>query len=70
MLYLSNQFSQKKIYQKNYVSYIKNVKKPKICMEATRRNLQAQPKILKKYDQNTKSTNQKENFTKKVCLVR
>jgi hypothetical protein len=33
-------------------------------MEATRRNLQAQPKILKKC-WNTKSTNQNENFPKK-----
>jgi hypothetical protein len=33
-------------------------------MEATRRILQAQPKILKKY-RNTKYTNQNENFLKK-----
>jgi hypothetical protein len=35
------------------------VKEPKIGMGATRRNLRAQPK----------STNQNENFPKKVCLV-
>jgi hypothetical protein len=34
--------------KKNYVSYLKSVNQPKIRMEATRRNLQAQPKILKK----------------------
>jgi hypothetical protein len=33
-------------------------------MGATRRNLQAQPKILKN-EQNTNSTNQNENFCKK-----
>jgi hypothetical protein len=32
---------------KKNVSYLKSVKKPKIRMGATRRNLQAQPKILK-----------------------
>jgi hypothetical protein len=41
-----------KIFPKNYVSYLKSVKEPKICMRATRRNLQAQPsaqpKMLKK----------------------
>jgi hypothetical protein len=34
-------------------------------MWAIRRSLQAQPKILKKNYQNTKSTNQNENFPKK-----
>jgi hypothetical protein len=36
-------------------------------MEAAQRNLQAQPKILKN-DQNIKSTNQKENFPKKIIF--
>jgi hypothetical protein len=44
---------------------LKKEKEPKIRMGATRRNLQAQPKILKKNDRNTKSTNQNENFPKK-----
>jgi hypothetical protein len=38
----------KKFPKKNYVSYLKSVKAPKICMRATRRNLQTQPKTLKK----------------------
>jgi hypothetical protein len=33
---------------KKYFLYLKNVKEPKIRMGATRRNLQARPKILKK----------------------
>jgi hypothetical protein len=37
-------------------------------MKATRRNLQAQPNMLKKNHQNTKSTNQNENFPKKSML--
>jgi hypothetical protein len=32
--------------KKNYVSYFKSVKEPKIRIWATRRSLQAQPKIL------------------------
>jgi hypothetical protein len=39
-------------------------KDPKICIGATRRNLQARPEILKKY-RNVKSTDQNENFPKK-----
>jgi hypothetical protein len=34
-----------KIFPKNYVSYLKSVKEPKIRVGATRRNLQAQPKM-------------------------
>jgi hypothetical protein len=34
--------------KKNYVSYLKSVKEPKIRIGAPRRNLQAQPKMLKK----------------------
>jgi hypothetical protein len=41
--------------------------KEKIRMKATRRSWQAQPKILKNY-QNTKSTNQEVNFSKKSML--
>jgi hypothetical protein len=49
--------------------YLKSVKEPKIRMGATRRNLQARPRILKKI-RDIKSTNQNENFfKKKVCLV-
>jgi hypothetical protein len=40
--------SERKLSQKNYVSFLKSVKEPKIRIGATRRNLQAQPKILKK----------------------
>jgi hypothetical protein len=36
--------SERKFSQKNYASYLKSVKEPKIRMGATRRNLQAQPK--------------------------
>jgi hypothetical protein len=42
---------RKKISQKNYVSSLKSAKEPKIRMGATRRNLQAQPKMLKKIHQ-------------------
>jgi hypothetical protein len=45
----------------------KSEKKAKIRMGATGRSLQAQPKILKN-DQNTKSTNQNENFPKKTMF--
>jgi hypothetical protein len=38
-------------------------------MGATRRSLQAQPKILKKLSEH-KSTNQNENFPKKVCFAK
>jgi hypothetical protein len=35
--------SEQTFSQKNYISYLKNVKKPKTRIGATRRNLQAQP---------------------------
>jgi hypothetical protein len=55
--------SERNFFQKKYAEYLKNEKEPKICIGATRRNLQA-------HYRNTKSTNQKENFPKKkVCLV-
>jgi hypothetical protein len=38
-----------KFFQKKYAQYLKSVKEPKIRMGATRRNLQAQPKGLKKW---------------------
>jgi hypothetical protein len=44
--------SEPKFSQKKYIYYLKSVKKPKIRMGATRRNLQAQPKILKKLSEN------------------
>jgi hypothetical protein len=60
-----NQQIRMKIFpKKNFVSYLKSAKEPKICMRATRRNSQAQPKILKKY-RNIKSTNQNKKFLKK-----
>jgi hypothetical protein len=37
--------------KKSMFKYLKSVKEPKIRMGATRRNLQAQPKILKKLTQ-------------------
>jgi hypothetical protein len=40
--------SERKFSQKNYVSYPKSVKEPKIRIGATRWDLQAQPKMLKK----------------------
>jgi hypothetical protein len=40
--------SEQKCFQQKYVQYLKSVKEPKIRMGATRRILQAQPKILKK----------------------
>jgi hypothetical protein len=40
--------SKEKFSLKNYVSYLKSEKEPKIRMGATRWNLQAQLKILKK----------------------
>jgi hypothetical protein len=44
----SNQPIRTKIFQKKYVWYLKSLKKPKIRMRATRRNLQARTKVLKK----------------------
>jgi hypothetical protein len=60
--------SKRKIFQKKYVWYLKSVKEPNIRIEATRRNLRARLKILKK-NLIAKSTNQNEIFPKKVCLV-
>jgi hypothetical protein len=40
--------SKRKIFQKKDVWYLKSVKEPNIRMEATRRNLRARLKILKK----------------------
>jgi hypothetical protein len=56
--------------KKNYVSYLKSVKEPKIRIGATRRNLQAQPKILKKNIGITPNIPiKKKIFPEKVCLV-
>jgi hypothetical protein len=51
--------------KKKYVKYLESVKEPKICIGATRRNLQAKPKMLK----NIKSTNQNKKKSKKLRLV-
>jgi hypothetical protein len=40
--------SEQIISQKNYVSYLKIIKEPKIRIGATRQNLQTQTKIKKK----------------------
>jgi hypothetical protein len=40
--------SKRKFFQKKYVWYLKSVKEPNIRMEATRLNLRARLKILKK----------------------
>jgi hypothetical protein len=60
--------SRTKIFPKNYVSYLKSVKEPKIRIGATRRNLQVQPKMFKKNCRNIKSTNQNNNFPKKTMF--
>jgi hypothetical protein len=60
--------SERKFFQKNYVSYHKSVKEPIIRISATRRNLQAQPKMLKKKCRNIKSTNLNKNFPKKTMF--
>jgi hypothetical protein len=46
----SNQHIRKKknFPKKDCLEYLEKEKEPKICMGATQRNLQAQPKILKK----------------------
>jgi hypothetical protein len=49
-------------------STLKSVKEAKIRIGATRRNLQAQPKMLKKNCRSTKSTHQNENFPKKTMF--
>jgi hypothetical protein len=49
--------SERIFFQKNYVYFLKSVKKPKIRIGATQRSLQLNPKS-KKNDRNTKSTNQ------------
>jgi hypothetical protein len=62
----STQKHKKVIVTPNQPIHIKKFsnKKAKIRMGTTRRSVQAQLKILIKY-QNTKSTNQDENFSKK-----
>jgi hypothetical protein len=53
-----------KISQKNRVSYLKSGKEPKICMGATRRNLQARPKILKKISEHQINQSERNPFQK------
>jgi hypothetical protein len=55
--------SERTFSQKNYVSYLKSVKEPKISMGATRQNFQARPKVPQKSSK--KSTNQNEHVPKK-----
>jgi hypothetical protein len=43
----SNKPIKTNIFQEKYVEYLQSVKEPNIHMEATRRNLQAQPNIFK-----------------------
>jgi hypothetical protein len=54
--------SERKFFQKNYVSYLKRVKKSEIRMGATRRILQVQPLEHQIYQP-------KRKFSKRVCLV-
>jgi hypothetical protein len=56
--------SKRKCSQKNYVSYFKSGKEPKICIGATQGNLQVRPKILK-----TNQLIRTKNFQKKIYLV-
>jgi hypothetical protein len=55
--------------KKNYVSYLKSVKQPKIRIGTTRRKLQALPKILKKIIGTPNLPIRTKFFPKKVCLV-
>jgi hypothetical protein len=61
--------SDRKFFQKNYVSYLKSVKEPKIRIGATRRNLQAQPKMLKKMSVHQINQSEQKCSQKKLCLV-
>jgi hypothetical protein len=61
--------SGRKFSQKNYVSYLKSVKEPKIRKGATRQNLQAQPRILKKISGTSNQPIRTKIFTKKLLLA-
>jgi hypothetical protein len=56
--------SEQKFSQKKYVWYLKSVKEPNIHMEATRRNLRARLKILKKIS-DCKINQSKRKFSQK-----
>jgi hypothetical protein len=61
--------SERKFSQKKYVSYLKSVKEPKIRMGATRRNLQAQPEMLKKIVGTSNQVIRTKKFLRKLCFV-
>jgi hypothetical protein len=61
---LNKKKSQIKVYR-----YFKSEKKAKNRMGATLRNLQAQPKILKKISEQQIYQSSRNFFQKKVCLV-
>jgi hypothetical protein len=58
-----------KFFQKKYVSYLKSVKEQKIRIGATRRNLQAQPKMLKKIVGTSNQPIKTKIFLRKLCFV-
>jgi hypothetical protein len=55
--------------KKNYVSYLKSVQEPKIRIRATRRNLQAQPKMFKKIVGTPNQPIKTKICLKKLCFV-
>jgi hypothetical protein len=61
--------SEQKFTQKNYVSYLKSVKEPKIHLGATRRNSQAQPIMLKKSSEHQINQSEQKISQKNVCLI-
>jgi hypothetical protein len=58
-----------KIFPKKTIFYLKSEKEPKIHVGATRKNLQAQTKIVKKIAATTNQPIRTKFFQKKVCLV-
>jgi hypothetical protein len=61
--------SERIFFQKNYVSYLKSVKEPKIRIGATGRNLQAQPQMLKKIVGTSNQPIRTKIFQRKLCFV-
>jgi hypothetical protein len=61
--------SERKLSQKKYVYYHKNVNKLENRIGATRRNLQAQPKILKKIMRISNQPFRTKIVPKKIWLV-
>jgi hypothetical protein len=59
--------SERKFSQKNYVSYLKSVKKPKIRIKATQRT--AQPKMLKKIVETSNKLIRTKIFLRKLCFI-